>query len=89
MKAQSIVNMINHIYDNNGKKQSIDALLQGTNQVRWADSLSNKIGRIAQGIHDIKGNDIVYYIKQSGIPKHKVVAYANFICDFRPLKSEQ
>ena len=52
-------------------------------------SLSNEIGRIAQGIRDLFGNDTVDYIPRREVPANTIVTYANFICDFRPLKSEQ
>ena len=50
--------------------------------------MSNELGRIAQGIGEITGNDVVDYIKKSDVPGDRIVTYANFICDYRPLKSD-
>ena len=36
---------INHIYDNNGKKQSIDNLINGPDaSIKWLPALSNEWG---------------------------------------------
>ena len=37
----------------------------------------------------IKGTDTMEFIKKADVPKHEKVTYANFGCDFRPLKSEK
>ena len=89
MRAQMVTNSINHIFSADGKKQSIDKLLIGDKKLIWEKSLSNEIGRIAQGIRDVLGNDTVDYIPRREVPANTIVTYANFICDFRPLKSEQ
>ena len=80
---------INHIYNEDGNRQSINKLLQGSNKMIWEKSLSNEIERLAQGIIDVLGNDTVDYIPKSEVPTTAIVTYANFICDFRPLKTEQ
>ena len=38
---------VNHVYDDNGKKQSIDNLLKGKMKPTWKITLSNEIGRLA------------------------------------------
>ena len=56
----------------------------------WVTSLSNELGRVMKGVGDrIKGTDTMEFVKKSEIPKHKKVTYANFVCDYRPLKSEK
>ena len=40
---------VNHIYRPNGKKETIDTLLQGSDQDLWLQSLSRKWGRLMQG----------------------------------------
>ena len=37
------------IYDKQGQKQSLDSLLISTDAVIWMTSVSNEIGRLAQG----------------------------------------
>ena len=59
-----------HIFDENGKKLHIDKLLE-LNPARWEPSVSNELGRIAQGIGDIKGNDVVDFIPKHQVPKNR------------------
>ena len=54
----------------------------------WGNSLSNELGRLAQGIRDITGNDVIDFITKAEISLHKKVTYANMVCDYRPLKSD-
>ena len=68
---------INQMFNEHGKKQSIDQLLKGTSKEIWQVALSNELGRLVQGVRSIKGNDVINFIKHSDIPKHKVVTYAS------------
>ena len=77
-----------HIYDDKGKKKSIDKLLTDDIQT-WGVSLSNELGRLSQGIRTIQGNNALNFIPKENIPSNKKIAYANMICDYRPLKSEK
>jgi hypothetical protein len=80
---------INHVYDDKGKKQSIDDLLKSKMKPTWEISLSNEIGRLAQGVGNrVAGTDTIDFIQKNEVPANKKVAYANFICDYRPLKTE-
>ena len=80
---------INHIFDQTGKVMSIDELLKGVNAEIWATALSNELGRLAQGINNIKGNDAIDFISREDVPTNKVVTYARMVCDIRPFKAEQ
>ena len=43
-----------------------------------------------QGIGNrITGTDTMEFIKKEDIPHHKKITYANFVCDYRPLKAEK
>ena len=76
------------MYDHMGKKKSINSLLkEGT--ITWGGSLSNEHGRLSQGVRDVTGNNAITFIGKSEIPKGKKVAYANMVCDHRPLKKEK
>ena len=55
----------------------------------WIDSLSNELGRLTQGIHSVKGNDVVDFILKSDVPIDRIVTYANMVCDYRPHKDEK
>ena len=77
-----------HIFDVQGKKESIDSLLKNDPTIQY-DALSNKTGKLSQGIRNVKGNDAIDYIPLSEVPRNKKVAYANMICDHRPLKTNK
>jgi hypothetical protein len=78
-----------HIYTAEGVKETIDTLLSGTNGKIWDTSLANEFGRLAQGNGDaLAGTDTIDFIHRSDVPTDKKVTYGNFICDYRPLKSE-
>jgi hypothetical protein len=49
---------------------------------------SPDVGRLAQGYDKIIRTDTIEFIKCSDVPTDKKVTYGNFICDFRPLKTE-
>jgi hypothetical protein len=86
--AQHLTSKLLHIFDTTGKKQTIDSLLR-SNPVTWKPALSNEIGRLAQGIQDAKGNDALEFVPITDVSKNKKVAYANMVCDHRPLKKEK
>ena len=76
----------NHIYEN-GQKLNLDKLLK--KDKIWITSLSNELGRVMQGVGNrITGTDTMEFVKKENIPNHKRITYANFVCDYRPLKSE-
>jgi len=80
----------NHIFDANGKKETIDSLLSGPDSIIWNKSVSNEFGRLAQGNDaGIIGTDTIHFIHKSEVPMGKAVTNGNFICDIRPLKSEK
>ena len=86
--AKALFLNVFHIFDAKGKKLHIDALLK-TNPTTWGPSVSNELGRLAQGIRNVKGNDVIEFIQKSEVPKNKKVAYANMVCDFRPMKLDK
>ena len=79
-----------HIFDDTGKKLSLDELLKGPKKVIWHQAISNELGRLSMGIPGkIKGTKAMRYIHRKDVPKGKKITYANMVCDYRPLKSEQ
>ena len=86
--ANNISQNLLHIFDTAGKKLSIDRLLED-NPLIWGRALSNEIGRLSQGINNIVGNNAMDFIPRSQIPAGKKVAYANMVCDYKPLKEEK
>ena len=51
--------LMNHMFDIQGKKQSLDKLLVGSTKKIWQQALSNELGRLAQGIGTVQGNDVL------------------------------
>ena len=80
---------VNHVYDDNGKNQSIDELLKEKMKPTWKIGLSNEIRRLEQGGGDrVAGTNTIDFVHKSEVPANKKVTYANFICNYRPLKTE-
>jgi hypothetical protein len=82
---------LNHIYHPvTGTKESYDSL-RSQNPDRWETSFSNEIGRLAQGVGDRmkSGNENIFFIPRRQVPHGRKVTYANPVCDYRPLKSDQ
>ena len=80
---------MNHIYDDSDKKLSLDALLQ-KDRIKRNKTLRNKLGRLTQSnITNVCCNDAMDFIDPYSIPSSQKIAYANFICDYRPLKPEK
>ena len=81
---------INHIYREDGRKETMASLLRGPEKARWSKALSNEIGRLAQGNkYGVKATDTIEFIKKEDVPNGRAVTYASFVCDHRPLKTEQ
>ena len=78
-----------HIYDAKGNRQSLKHLLLGPDKQIWTQSLSNELGRLLKGNDaGVSSTDSIDFIYFSEVPSDKKVTYANFVCDYRPLKSE-
>ena len=81
--------MLNHIYDEQGKKLTILQLLNGSNKKVWNRSMSNELGRLTQGNDfGVKHTNTMQFIHKHEVPRGKKVTYANFRADHRPLKPE-
>ena len=68
-----------YICDTTGNKESINSLLQGSQSHTWNTSLSDEFDRLAQGIHDVYGNDVVDFISKSEVSSDCIVTYANMV----------
>ena len=80
---------LQHIFNESGKKETMDSLLAGKDSAIWWKALGNELGRLSQGIGDrVVGTETLEFIHRSEVPSNKKVTYANFICDHRPLKEE-
>ena len=52
----------------------------------WPTSLANELGRLSQGIRDIKGTDTILLIPKSEIPISRMrdVTYARIVVAYKP-----
>ena len=84
-------NHINHIFDAQGKKVSLDKLItqQNTKEI-WIKALNNELGRLSNGYkhNNIAGTQTLRFIKKQDVPNGRKITYSNFVCDVRPLKKE-
>ena len=77
---------VNHIYNEKGRKMTILELLNEKDSEMWNKSISNELGRLAQGnIHGVKHTDTIKFISKTEVPKGKKVTYVNLRADHRPL----
>ena len=80
---------VNHIYDNNGKRMTLDQLLHSEQAERWNRGLSNELGRLTQSNDaGVRCTDAMDFIYHHEVPQGANVTYANFVMDYRPLKSD-
>ena len=89
INLQNIMLQLSHMFDGQDKKQSLDKLLHGPQSNIWQVALSNELGRLAQGINNVEGNDVLDFIPFKEVPSGRIVTYANMVCDIRPLKTEK
>ncbi len=53
-----------------------------------AKELCNKLGRLFQGIRDIKDMDTCFFIHKNQMPCHKRATYRRICCNYWPQKDE-
>ena len=82
---------IQHIFDPKGNKMSIDKLISDPVLAKvWQPALENELGRLSQGFKKrVQAQDAMDFIAYTEIPQDRKITYANFICDYRPLKTEK
>ena len=82
---------MNHVFNEiTGRRETLSTLLKGDMAATWATSLANEWGRLSKGIKNrVVGTDTIDFIYQSEVPAGQKVTYGNFVCDYRPLKTEQ
>ena len=66
--AQHMNMQLFHIFNEEGKKESIDIPL-AKDMNTWGTALSNEIGRLAIGIRNVTGNEALTLISESLVPK--------------------
>ena len=89
--AQNLIDshFLHHVYNPQGKRETIDSLLKGPHSKIWERSLSNDWGRLAQGNDfGVRATNTIDFIHKHEVPAGKKVTHASFPCDYRPLKEE-
>ena len=78
-----------HVYNAMVNKDTIDYLIYGYKWKTWNKSLRNELVSLAQGKNfGVKFTNTIDFIPRSEIPQGRGIMYDNFVCDYRPLKSE-
>ena len=54
----------------------------------WTTSLANELGRLSQGIRNIKGSNCIKFIYKEQVPKGRNVTYSRLVVDYIPGKSD-
>jgi hypothetical protein len=73
-----------------GKEMEYMALMKDPRlQPLWTQGFGNECGRLFQGIRDISGTDICFFIKLTNIPKDIKITYRKIVCDYKPHKKEK
>ena len=86
---QPLYPAVNHIYNAEGKRQTLDKLRASNQKDIWEKALSNEWGRLAQGNdHGVVPTNTISFIHRHEVPMDRDVTYASFVCDHRPLKTE-
>ena len=84
------ISKIHHIFNETGKRMSIDELRQGPDSKIWDQSLSNEWGRLAQGNdNNVPYTDTIEFIYKHDVPPKRDITYAQFVLDYRPLKPDK
>jgi hypothetical protein len=55
----------------------------------WTRGFGNKCGRLFQGIRNIAGTDICFFVTLTAIPKDRNITYGKTVCDYKPHKKEK
>jgi hypothetical protein len=54
----------------------------------WQKCFANELGRLFQGIRNIKGTDTCFFIRKNQMPSHKRATYGCICCNYCPQKDE-
>ena len=54
----------------------------------WIKSFANELGRLAQGIRDVKGTNTIYFIPCNAVPPECTVTYGCIVVNYQPQKQE-
>ena len=70
-------------------KETTDSSICGDKGKTWKQSLRNELGLLSQDKKNVvNGTDTIDFIPRSDIKQGRDIMYANFVCNYRPLKYE-
>jgi hypothetical protein len=73
-----------------GKQMEYMALVKDPDlQPLWKRGFGNEAGRLFQGIRDIPGTDMFFFVELTNIPKYRKIMYGKIVCDNKPHKKEK
>ena len=81
--AQHMASKLFHIFNTTGYKNLLIPL-KDPHSTTWTGAFSDELGRLVQGINNVKGNDVLDVILKSEVPSNRIVTYANMVCDYIP-----
>jgi hypothetical protein len=55
----------------------------------WEQAFTNELGKLAQGIRNVKGTDTIAFMFASEVTRNRTVTYGRLVCDIRQQKAEQ
>ena len=55
----------------------------------WVTSFANELGRLAQGIRDVKGTNTIHFIPHNSVPPGLTITYGRIVVYYRPQKQER
>ena len=71
-----------YVYDINGRKETVNSLLFGTDSKIWVRSMSNELSRLSQGNkYGVKSTDALDFITKNEVPIMSNIIYKHFVCD--------
>ena len=74
------VYLANHIYTDNGRRETIDSLLRGSMKTTWTNAVSKEFGRLAKGNkYGVGFTDIMDFIPRSAVRAGRDITYTTFV----------
>ena len=72
--GSKLTEVVQHIFDDNGNKLSIDDLLKGSMKDIWSNALKREFGRLSNGIpKELLGTNTIGFVLKSSIPKGRKI----------------
>ena len=76
------------IFPDTGKYQEYIHLMKGPYKPKWTRVEGNDSGHLFQGIRDIEGTDIFFFIHRHEVPQDSKVIYSRIVCNVIPQNKE-